>query len=152
MVLFSIGYIDITSPEKQRVALGWVVLLTTIFAMYVTVRFWANWFCAIAGYLAVRSTFLIFFIGKRGISVRTALGLIVALWLMAVLSIQFYNKRDFSRFERVSVTIAAVSLFWVVARSDGGNSTLLPVLIGTPMLLFSVSREPLKNLLHRLSR
>jgi hypothetical protein len=39
MVLVSVGYLDITNPEKHRVGLGWVLLLATIVTMFFTVRF-----------------------------------------------------------------------------------------------------------------
>jgi len=41
-LLFAIGYVDITRPEWQHIALGWLLLMTTVAAMFVTVHFWAD--------------------------------------------------------------------------------------------------------------
>jgi hypothetical protein len=153
MVLVSVGYLDITNPEKHRVSLGWVLLLTTIVTMFFTVRFWASWFCGIASYLAVRSTFLIFFVQKGRLSLWTAIGLTVSFWLMAILAIQFYRRHKFSYFDQLSITAAAVCLFWGFARlgTVGDNAMLVPVAIGLPLLLFSASKKPLRHLLHKFS-
>jgi hypothetical protein len=154
MVIFCVGYFDIVNPEKQRVGLGWVVLLTTILTMFFTVRFWANWFCGIASYLAVRSTFLVLYVQKGRLSLRTTIGLIVAFWLMAILAAQFYRRREFSYFDQLSITTAAVCLFWGFARLGtlGDNAMLVPVAIGIPLLFFSASEKPLRHLLHKFPR
>jgi hypothetical protein len=49
----------------------------------------------------------------------TAIGLSASLWVTAVPSIQFYRRREFSSFEQLSITTAAVCLFWGFARLSG---------------------------------
>jgi hypothetical protein len=152
-VLFTIGYIDIVTPEKQRAALGWVILLTTVTAMSLTVRFWATWFCGIVAYFAVRSTALVFFALRGRLVWWIAIGLSVSLWIMAVLSVRFYHRHEFPYFEQLSITVAAVCLFWSFARLSvtGDSGMLLPVVIGLPLLFFSAYQKPLKRLLRRFS-
>ena len=142
MVLFFIGYIAVTSPEKQRVVLGSVLLLATIITMFFTVRFWAKWFCGIASYVAVRSTFLIFSVQKGQLSPWVAIALTASLWLMAILSIRFYSRRMFSYFDQLSITTAAACLFWGFGKlgTAGGTAMLVPVAIGLPLLFFSASK------------
>jgi hypothetical protein len=151
MLLFRAGYINITNPNTQRVGLGWVILLATVITMLFTVRFWADWFCGIAGYLAVRSTFLMFFSQKEQVFVWTALGLTASLWLMAILAIQFYRRRKFSYFDQFTVTTAAVCLFWGFARLGrvGYSGMLVSVAIGLPVLPLNASKTQLK---HRLQK
>jgi hypothetical protein len=152
-LLFYVSYSDITKPEKQRVGLGWVILLTTMVAMFFTVRYWANWFCGVASYLAMRCTFLVFFADSRRLPPWVAIGLTASLWLMAILAIQFYRRREFSYYDQVSITAAAVCLFWGIARlgTIGDNAMLIPVVIGLSLLLFSASNKPLNHLLHKFS-
>jgi hypothetical protein len=144
IVLFTVGYIDITKPEKQHVALGWVILLTTVVSMLFTVRFWATWFCGIVSYLAVRLTWFVLLGQKERLSLWIAIGLCASLWFMAILSIQFYRRREFSYFDQLSITTAAVCLFWGFARL--GTAMLLPTVIGLPLLFFSASKKPLNHL------
>ncbi len=152
-LLFTIGYVDVTTPEKQYGGLGWVILLTTVVSMFVTVRFWATWFCGIVSYLALRSTLLVLFAQKGRMSPWVAVGLSLSLWLMAVLSIQFYHRHKFSYFDQLSITTAAVCLFWGFARlgTAGDKTLLLPIVIGLPLLFFSGSKKPLMHLLHKFS-
>jgi hypothetical protein len=149
--LFIVGYVDVTTPEKQHVALGWMILVSIAAMLLFTVRFWATWFCAMASYLAVRSTLLIFFVHKGKLSLPIAVGLTVSLWLIAILSIRFYKKRSFSKFDQVCLTTAAICLFWGFARlgTQGDDAMLLPLLVGIPLLLVSTSEKSLKHLLRR---
>jgi hypothetical protein len=153
VVLFIIGYTDVVTPEKQHVALGWTILVATAATLMFTVRFWANWFCGVASYLAVRSTFLIFFAHKGKLSLPIAVGLTVSLWLMAILSIRFYKKRKFSKFDQIGITTAAICLFWGFARvgTMGDNAMLLPFLVGIPLLLLAASEKSLKDVFRRFS-
>jgi hypothetical protein len=153
LVVFLIGYADVTNPEHQRVGLGWVILVTAVITMFFTVRFWANWFCGIASYLALRSMLLIFLGQNERLSLWTAICLTASLWFMAILAFQFYRRRKFSYFDQLSITTAAVCLFWGFGRlgTIGASAMLVPVAVGLPLLLLSISKKPLKNLLHKFS-
>jgi hypothetical protein len=150
---FISGYIDVVTPEKGHVALGWAILVVVTATLLFTVRFWANWFCGVASYLAVRSTFLIFFVHKGTLSFPVAIGLTVSLWLIAIFSIRSYKKRTFSKFDQLSITAAAICVFWGFARlgTMGDNAMLLPLLIGIPLLLISASEKPLKHVFRNFS-
>jgi prolipoprotein diacylglyceryltransferase len=152
-VLFTIGYIDVIKPENQKVSLGLTLLLVTIITMLLTVRFWANWFGGVASSLALRSTLLIFFTKKGGMSPWNAIGLTISFWCIAFLSIKFYKKRQFSHLDQLSITAAAVCLFWGFARlgTAGDNAMLIPVACGLPLLVIAAYKKPLKVLLHRFS-
>ncbi len=154
VVLFVVGYGDVTTPEKHHVALGWTVLIAVIAAMLFTVKFWAVWFCAVASYLAVRSTVvasLILFGHKRKLLMPNAIGIALALWLITILSIKLYERRRFSKFNRVCFTAAATGLFWGFARLAvvGDNAMLLPLLVGIPLLLVSACENSLKHVFQR---
>jgi hypothetical protein len=153
VLLISIGYIAVTTPQKQHVALGWLILLLTVSAMFATAQFWVNWFCGLACLAALRCTFLPFFVHQARLSLGAAIALSASLWLMAILSVQFYRTRKLSIFGQVSITTAAVCLSCGFARlgivGDGGM--LLPILIGIPLLVFSNSKRPLMYLMHRFS-
>jgi hypothetical protein len=151
ITLFIVGYVDVTTPERQHVALGWMILVAISATLLLTVRFWATWFCVIASYLAVRSTLLIFFAHKGKLSLPIAIGLTVSLWLIAIHSVRFYKKRRFSKFDQVCITTAAICLFWGFARlgTRGDNAMLLPLLVGIPLLLVSASEKSLKHVFRR---
>jgi hypothetical protein len=153
VVLFIVGYVDVTTPERQHVALGWTILVAVAVTLLFTVKFWATWFCGVASYLAVRSTLLIFFAHKGKLSLPIAIGITVSLWLIAILSIKFYKKRRFSKFDQVCITTAAICLFWGFARLGvmGDNAMLLPLLVGIPLLLVSASEKSLKHVFRRFS-
>jgi hypothetical protein len=74
--------------------------------------------------------------------------------MMAILAVQFYRRREFSYFDQLSITTAAVCLFIGIARlgTVGDNGMLVPVAIGIPLLFFSASKKPLRDFLHKLSR
>jgi hypothetical protein len=153
VILFTVSYVDVTTPERQHVALGWMILITIAATLLFTVRFWATWFCGVASYLAVRSTLLIFFAHKGKLSLPIAIGITVSLWLIAILSIKFYKKRGFSKFDQICITTAALCLFWGFARLGvmGDNTMLLPLLVGIPLLLLSASEKSLKHVFRRFS-
>ena len=153
VMLFTVGYVDVTTPERRHVALGWLILITVAATLLFTVKFWAAWFCGVASYLAVRSTLLIFFAHKGKLSLPIAIGLTVSLWLIVILSIKFYKKRRFSKFDQFCITTAALCLFWGFARLGfiGDNAMLLPLLVGIPLLLVSASEKSLKHVFRRSS-
>lgn len=152
VVLFIVGYIDVTTPERQH-ALGWTILVAVATTLLFTVKFWATWFCGVASYLAVRSTLLIFLGHKGKLSLPIAIGITVSLWLIAILSIKLYKKRTFSKFDQVCITTAAICLFWGFARLGvmGDNAMLLPLLVGIPLLLVSASEKSLKHVFRKFS-
>lgn len=152
-VLFIFGYNNVVNPEKQHIALGWALLIAVAATLLFTVRFWAAWFCGVASYMAVRSTFLIFFVHRGKLSVPIAIGLTVSLWVIALLSVKVYKKHNFSKCDHVGITTAAICLFWGVARlgTMGDDAMLLPLLVGIPLLLVSASKKSLKHVLHRFS-
>lgn len=153
VVLFMLGYIAATTPERQHVALGWMILIAIAATLLFTVKFWATWFCGVASYLAVRSTLLIFFSHKGKLSLPIAIGITISLWLIAILSIKFYKKRRFSKFDQVCITTSALCLFWGFARLGviGDNAMLLPLLVGIPLLLVSASEKSLKHVFRKSS-
>lgn len=155
-LLFGVGYIDITRPEHQEPAVGSLILVTLVVAMFLTVRFWVKWFCGIVSYLAVRSTFLVFFAGRgrfSELSFWSAVAFSASLWFMAILSIHFYKRSHFSILDQLSITTAASCLFWGFLRLDavGDNGMLLPFAIGIPLMMFSAYEKTLKRFGHKLS-
>ena len=50
VVLFIVGYVGVTTPERQHVALGWIILVVVAATLLFTVKFWATWFCGVASY------------------------------------------------------------------------------------------------------
>ena len=64
-----------------------------------------------------------------------------------------YRRHKFSYFDQLSITAAAVCLFWGFARlgTAGDNAMLVPVAIGLPLLFISASKKPLRHPLHKFS-
>jgi hypothetical protein len=155
-LLFLIGYSHILRPERQEQAIGLLILVTIVIAMFVSVRFWAKWVCGIITYLAVRSTLLVIFAGRgrySDFSFWSAVAFTGSLWLMATLSIHFYSRRHFSMLDQLSITTAAIGLFWGFLRlaTVGNNGILLPIAIGTPLLLVTAYEKKLKHFANKLS-
>jgi hypothetical protein len=157
-LLVGISYVGITqdSPKLSHGS-AWALLMTMTMLMFVTVRFWAKWFCGITSYLAVRSMLLPLFAGRGSLSdvpLRSAVAITASFWLMAILSIHFYRRHHFSIFDQVSITGAAISLFigFVRLGSAGNNGIVLPVLMGIPLLVLSSYQKPLKHFARKLSR
>jgi hypothetical protein len=157
-LLVGISYVGITqdSPKLSHGS-AWALLITMVMLMFLTVRFWAKWFCGITSYLAVRSMLLPLFAGRGSLSdvpIRSAVAITASFWLMAILSIHFYRRHHFSILDQFSITGAAVSLFIGFMRlgSAGNNGIILPVLMGIPLLVLSSYQKRLKHLAHKFSR
>jgi len=150
----ALSYIGITQGlhRDPRLAAWWALLVTTAVIMFISVRFWARWFCGIISYLAVRTTLLALFAGKVGMSYRNAIGISASMWFMAILSIHFYRRHQFSSLDQLSLTAAAICLFVGFTRLGitGNNAMLLPVALGIPLLLFSAYQKPLTRLVHKV--
>jgi hypothetical protein len=156
--LVGIAYVSIIqdSPKLSHGS-AWVLLVAMVMLMFVTVRFWARWFCGIISYLALRSMLLPLFAGSGSLSdlpFRSAVAITASFWLMAILSIHFYRRHHFSILDQFSITGAATSLFigFIRLGSAGNNGIILPVLMGIPLLVLSSYQKPLKHLTHKPSR
>jgi hypothetical protein len=140
---FVVGYNDVTQPERHQVALGWTLLVLTSFAMFFTFRFWVKWFCGIACYVALRSTLLLLRVHQAKMQFSPAIEFIVGFFITAGLTIRLYGKREFSKFDRVAITAAAVCLLWAFVRFGkvAEGSSCVPILFGIAFLLAALVVE-----------
>src|SRR5690348_6189606 len=80
-----VSYLGITQHSaKLSHPSAWALLTMIVVLMFLTVRFWAKWFCGIVSYLAVRSMLLPLFAGRGSLSdlsLRTAVAITASFWL-----------------------------------------------------------------------
>ncbi len=151
---FSTGYSYVARPEQQRVVIGWIILVTTVVIMFASVRVWANWFCGVVSYIAVRSIVLLFLVlvGLVHASVWYVAGFCGLAWLLALLSIRFYRRRNFSILDHVSLTGGAAFLFLGILRvgaTGSKNAGLIPLVIAIALLVPSAFEKSFTRLIER---
>ena|SRR6266849_3793383 len=155
-LVFGTGYRYVTGPEQQHVVIGWILLLATVVTMLVSVRLWANWFCGIVSYIAVRSIVLLVFVFIGRIQaplwyVSSFCGLV---WVLALLSIRFYRRQNFSALDHVGLTGGATFLFLGILRmgtTGSKDAGLIPLVIAVVLLLPSAFEKSRTHLTERTS-
>jgi hypothetical protein len=155
-LVFSVGYSYVARPEQQRIVTGWIILVATVTIMFVTVRFWANWFCGIVSYVAVRSIVLLVLVLVGGVHASPwyVAGFCALAWLLALLSIHLYRRRHFSILDHVGLTGGATCLFLGILRmatTGSTNAGLIPLVIAVALLLPTAFEKSLTRLTERTS-